>query len=605
LSKAGVLIITIFFIFIATTPAISTNIIPNNSYENTTMNWYWKPPYPNYAPMGMPDFDQRQDSWQSICDGGNGIADSTAVGDDIQLIPTGSTVPFGEVIIAPGPNCKLDTVPAGDDKVKWVFCGPTAVANCFWWFDSKFADPAGTPGDGVDTFALVEDYGAGDDHAFANVPLLIEKLAKDMKTCSLGTTKITDMEDAVNQWLVTTGLDTRFDVNRYDKPTFAFVESEIERSQDVILLLGDYQYIEGEKQVDQEQIGWAYWDPIQTFTLWDYQEFVPTVNRLDAIQICITGGPGPIGINVYDAAGALLGTSIFDPGPLPAATWVQFHFTPHIDLIPGNQYHFDVWKMDDSYYYEWFFLFGDVYPPGMAWMDGNPFEIYSMGPFDWTFKTEYYDPIPGCYRMNGHFVTCAGVNSQEFKIGISDPDMNIANPGGGSHNNPQNVSHDIYNVTIGSPCPDLSYNWWLPDYNSGWMYTIVEQALIICPVGDDEPPVVDIVTPVEGYFHFSGIPLFPTLLNLIADTMSLGGFRLNPLQIAVADNNDLPEDIVVTILIDGQTLGSCIWNSANQYHELPWTGQGLGTFMLNATAMDTSGNIGWAEREVWYFCFLP
>ncbi len=71
-----------------------------------------------------------------------------------------------------------------------MFCGPVALANCFWWFDSKYADPAGTPGDGEDQFALVEDYGAGDDHATANAPLLIEKLARAMNTTGKGTTYI-------------------------------------------------------------------------------------------------------------------------------------------------------------------------------------------------------------------------------------------------------------------------------------------------------------------------------------------------------------------------------------------------------------------------------
>ena len=605
--KAGVVLISLLFISSIANTALSTSddqIDFSYDVKNISNSWYWKPSFPNYSPQGMPDFDQRQDQWKSIVDGGNAIADTTAIGDDKQLIATGASVAPGEVIIAPGPNCRLDTAPAGDDITIWIFCGPTAIANCLWWFDSKYAIASGTPGDGNDIFSLVEDYGISDDHQKENVPLLIERLASEMKTCEKGTTYITDMETAVNKWLVDTGLDHRFVVTRYDKPTFSFIESEIERSQDVILLLGDYEYIEGEKVVDQQQILWEYWDPVQTFTLWDYQEFVPTVDRLDAIQILLVGGPGPIGINVYDASG-LLGTSILDPGPLLNPTWIQFHFDPFIPMVPGNMYWFDVWKVNDLDFYEWYFKYGDVYPPGMGWMDGNPFEIYTGGPFDWTFKTEYYDPIPGCYRMNGHFVTCAGVNSQEFKIGISDPCMDSANPGSGNHNDPNNVSHDIYNVSIGSPCPSLVYNWWLPDYSSDWTYTIIEQALIICPEEDVIRPIPDIITPVEGYFHFSGISLFPTFLDLIADTMSLGGFRLNPLQIAVSDNIDPPEDIAVSVSIDNQVLGTCTWNSNTQYHELPWTGPNLGIFNMNVTAMDTSGNVGWAEREVWYFCFLP
>ena len=45
--------------------------------------WHLKGEYPDYAPDGMPDFDQNQRNWQH-------------------------------------------------------YCGPTAVANCLWWFDSKY-----------------------------------------------------------------------------------------------------------------------------------------------------------------------------------------------------------------------------------------------------------------------------------------------------------------------------------------------------------------------------------------------------------------------------------------------------------------------------------
>jgi hypothetical protein len=75
-----------------------------------------------------------------------------------------------------------------------------SVANCFWWFDSKFADPEGTPGDGEDQFALVEDYGAGDDHATTNVPLLIQHLAQAMNTTEKGTTYVDDMTTGITDW---------------------------------------------------------------------------------------------------------------------------------------------------------------------------------------------------------------------------------------------------------------------------------------------------------------------------------------------------------------------------------------------------------------------
>ena len=200
--------------------------------------WYFKLGYPNYAPSGMPDFDQKQDAWQAINAGPDGVVDSIAMGDDIQISPPGSwVVPYAKVI-APGPNCALESAPVNDDQIVWVFCGPTAVANCFWWFDSKYADLTGWPGDGNDIFPLVQDYGVGDDHLAANVQPLVCDLANQMLTCSRGTTDVHDMEYAIDNWLNGTGLSNKLYEHTEKAPDFYWIEEEIERSQDVILLLG-------------------------------------------------------------------------------------------------------------------------------------------------------------------------------------------------------------------------------------------------------------------------------------------------------------------------------------------------------------------------------
>ncbi len=215
--------------------------------------WFWKEPFPNYAPHipgGMPDFNQSQPPvwWGSVCEpiiGGNGIADTPAIGDDIQVVAVGNPVNPGDVIVAPGPDCYLDTWEQPDDEYMWAFCGPVSVANCFWWFDSQFADPDGTPGDGEDQFPLVEDYGVGDDHAADNVPLLIENLAIAMETNINGNTPVNNMENAINDWLVDTGLDDTFEVNVFEAPTWGFIKDEVMRSQNVILQLGQYDDVDG------------------------------------------------------------------------------------------------------------------------------------------------------------------------------------------------------------------------------------------------------------------------------------------------------------------------------------------------------------------------
>ena len=208
--------------------------------QQQTEGWYFKANHSNYAPSGMPDFDQKQNGWQTINAGPDGIADTitNAGSDDVQVSAAGSMPGPYKPVIAPGPDCKLDTIPAGDDSVIWSFCGPTAVANCLWWFDSKYADPNGTPGDGSDIFPLVQDYGTGDDHLAANVPPLVCDLANRMLTSSKGTTYVNDMQSAINQWLNDTGLNNRLYEHTVEKPDFYWIEEEIERSQDVILLLG-------------------------------------------------------------------------------------------------------------------------------------------------------------------------------------------------------------------------------------------------------------------------------------------------------------------------------------------------------------------------------
>jgi hypothetical protein len=124
-------------------------------------------------------------------------------------------------------------------------------------------------------------------------------------------------------------------------------------------------------------------------------------------------------------------------------------------------------------------------------------------------------------------------------------------------------------------------------------------------IGEDEPPVIQIVNPTEGYFHFSGIKLFPTILNLVADTMGFGGFRLRPVQVNVTDDIDAPEDIMVYMYVYENEQGNMTWNSDSGLYERKWIGPDLGTFTMNISAQDGSGNIAYKEMTVWYFCFVP
>ncbi len=122
---------------------------------------------------------------------------------------------------------------------------------------------------------------------------------------------------------------------------------------------------------------------------------------------------------------------------------------------------------------------------------------------------------------------------------------------------------------------------------------------------DDTPPSIQIENPTMGYFHFSGIKLFPTILNLVADTMGFGGFRVRPVQVKVEDDVDPPEDISVYMYVKENEQGNMSLNNKTNLFERKWIGPDLGTFTVNISAEDTSNNIGYAEMEVWYFCFIP
>jgi hypothetical protein len=114
----------------ALTCAMPLRADPDNIvFDSTTMTisdgsgtrgeWYHLPSFGNYSPGGLPDFDQKQDpSWKW-------------------------------------------TDPLGTEH--WSYFGLVATTDIFWWFDSRYADPGGFPGDNEDIYRLVQkDHPNGD-----------------------------------------------------------------------------------------------------------------------------------------------------------------------------------------------------------------------------------------------------------------------------------------------------------------------------------------------------------------------------------------------------------------------------------------------------------
>jgi hypothetical protein len=408
-----------------------TDICQATSYCTTKVHlseetgWYWKPPYPDYAPNGMPDIDQKQDNWVKLPQG------------------------------------------------RFSFCGPVAVANCFKWFDSKYNVPAGFPGDGVDQFALVRDYMDNnpplvgplwDDHDPWNVnhaatpwgpPIgapppptpqpfvpgpqpqpsgmpswgeLVERLAWYFNTdgiqtgyCAFSGTKINKMQQGIDAWLLSEKVNNILYERTWSRPTFAWVETLVEKSQDVILLLGF----------------WYYEEP-QEFIRGDYNAD-GAISVVDWVM-CKQGQPYPCEdavdwnddgiLNMADCDACSL--YLFAGGPPPAPPSFGCGLDPT--------------------------------PDGLGCAD---FPLCPSGPGQW-------------YRCGGHYVTVAGVNSTGLQIALSDPFFDNAEIGGAGivgngqiiehtpghdatvHNDEGNVSHDIYHVIPDSPSPGGV--WMLPDY---------------------------------------------------------------------------------------------------------------------------------------------
>lgn len=135
--------------------------------------WYYKPAQTDYAPSGVPDFDQRQGGtyiWQDMWQ-------------------------------------------------QWSHCGPVAAANSLWWLDSEFEPNPIPPPIINDGFPLVQTYGQWDDHATQNVAPLVEHLAFLMDTDGRRTglahsgTNVNDMEAGLAHYLSWTGVNPAGDVN--------------------------------------------------------------------------------------------------------------------------------------------------------------------------------------------------------------------------------------------------------------------------------------------------------------------------------------------------------------------------------------------------------
>ena len=175
---------------------------PDNSKPNNERApWTKLPGLDDYAPNGLPDFDQRQDnSWKKI---------------------------FDFIIF----------------EIKaWCWCNQVASADILWYLDSKYEN--GHMGDGVSLCDLVPKYydwydknnthhvvSFGDDHTSGVPHALIESLAY---YSNFGT-DAESTETGLNNWINAQSLSNDFEVVHIEEPTFSQIQNAIDNEWGIII----------------------------------------------------------------------------------------------------------------------------------------------------------------------------------------------------------------------------------------------------------------------------------------------------------------------------------------------------------------------------------
>jgi len=149
-----------------------------------------------------------------------------------------------------GDSCMPDF--AWADEELW-YDGPTALANSFWWFDSKaetliFGDlNVEPPPDESDHYNLIMPYGPWDDHDTRNVTPTINSLAGWLNTGVNGTTRA-NMANGIGMYLAESGVGDDWYTETQESPDWEWIADEVETCEDVIMQLGFYEQIDGEWQ---------------------------------------------------------------------------------------------------------------------------------------------------------------------------------------------------------------------------------------------------------------------------------------------------------------------------------------------------------------------
>jgi len=332
--------------------------------------WYWKPGnWTDYAPSGVPDFDQKQDLWYD---------------------------------------------PAGG---QWYYCGPVAVANSLWYFDSREEPLPVQPPAINDNYGLVTAYGPWDDHHTSNVEPLVNHLAALMGTNPLFGTNVFDMQRGIDQYLVDTGYYGYYYEHTEVMPDFYWIEDEVERCEDVVLLLGFWQTLD---------------DP------WDPQAYWWRIGGHYVTCAGVNSNTSQLGISdpYLDNAETGAPGRVLPPCP------------PHPPAGHNATVHNDTWYVSHDIYNV------TISPsPGGIW--GLEGYADNMGPSDfWHFEgrnleqTGYYEPGPPVFTEIEYAVA---VSPKEDINDVIDSDYNVTEQGGVSirvHVTDETWNNTIYDMDV-------------------------------------------------------------------------------------------------------------------------------------------------------------
>ena len=169
---------------------------------------------PDYAPRGLPDFDQRQAGWQTKA-------------------PT---------------------------RESWTRDGPVALADAVWWLDSHLETSTQAPPLIADSVPLVPDYGAWDDHDPRNAVHLVNQITSltvtdgPMGMYAQGTC-FEDLVAGTRSLVAAAAFEGSWSITTMDVPTLDALTEAVASDRAIVLLLGMWQY---HPTVDWQRIGGHY-----------------------------------------------------------------------------------------------------------------------------------------------------------------------------------------------------------------------------------------------------------------------------------------------------------------------------------------------------------